>query len=150
MTIPHEVSNRLPLNRLREANGWTQAMLAGRMGTTQANISRLEHRRDMRLSTLREYVSALGGRLAITAHLPSGSVELETPGPNIPPPRRRLEPVVRKVALGDRSATLDTLAWWLGRPGSERLAAVDELRREFYGSPARLQRSARVVERASG
>lgn len=142
--------DRLPLDRLREASGWTQERLAGRMGTTQANISRLEHRPDMRLSTLRGYIAALGGRLAITAHLPSGSVELETPGPDAPPPRRRLEPVVRRYALSDRSASLDTLAWWLGRPGSERLAAVDGLRREFYGSPARLQRSARVVERASG
>jgi transcriptional regulator with XRE-family HTH domain len=150
MPAQDDAPDRLPLDRLREAGGWTQVKLAGRMGTTQANISRLEHRRDMRLSTLREYVAALGGQLEITAHLPGGSVNLETPGPDLPPPRRRLEPVIRRYALSDRRASLDTLAWWLGRPGSERLAAVDELRREFYGSPARLQRSARVVERASG
>jgi transcriptional regulator with XRE-family HTH domain len=149
MSTPHEDPDPLPLNHLRESRGWTQATLAGRMGTTQANISRLEHRQDVRLSTLRAYLAALGGRLEITVHLPGGSVHLETPGP-APPPRRQLEPVVRGYALGDRRASLDTLAWWRSRPGNERLAAVDELRREFYGSPARLQRSARVVERASG
>ena len=150
MTVQVDGPDRLPLDRLREAVGWTQTMLAERMGTTQANISRLEQRRNVRLSTLRRYVAVLGGRLEITAHLPGGSVRLETPGPDIPPPRRRLEPVVRRYALSDRRAALDALAWWLGRPASERLAAVDELRREFYGNPARLQRTAQIVERASG
>ncbi len=37
------------------------------------------------------------------------------------------------------------LAYWLSRPPEERLAAVDELRRQVYGDSHRLQRVARVV-----
>jgi transcriptional regulator with XRE-family HTH domain len=150
MSTPREEPDSLLLNRLRESRGWTQAELAGRLGTSQANVSRLERRRDIRLSSLREYVASLGGRLEITVHLPSGSVQLETPGPDLLPPRRRLEPVIHRYALDDRRAARDTLDWWMSRSGSERLAAVEKLRREFYGGPARLQRSARIIERASG
>jgi len=38
------------------------------------------------------------------------------------------------------------LRYWLARPPSERLAAVDFLRWQVYGDTQRLQRTARVIE----
>ncbi|MEX0826163.1 MAG: hypothetical protein WD184_05375 [Acidimicrobiia bacterium] len=40
------------------------------MGTDQSRISRVENEADMRLSTLRAYVEALGGQIRILAEIP--------------------------------------------------------------------------------
>lgn len=53
------------LSDLRQAMGLTQVELAGRVGMSQSDLSKLERRRDVRLSTLRAYAKALGGRLRI-------------------------------------------------------------------------------------
>jgi hypothetical protein len=45
-------------------------------------------------------------------------------------------------------STAEDLAWWLGRPAAERIAAVEFLRRQVHGSTTRLRRVARVVQRA--
>lgn len=58
------------LQDLRRAQGMTQAAMAEALGIGQDGVSRLEQRRDMRLSTLRGYVEALGGRLSIVAEFP--------------------------------------------------------------------------------
>lgn len=55
------------LRRLRLGRRVTQQELADRLGTTQPEISKLERRRDVRLSTMRAYVAALGGRLELAA-----------------------------------------------------------------------------------
>lgn len=55
--------------------------------------------------------------------------------------------VVTKRALGESDVRED-LEFWLSRSPEERVGAVEKLRRQFYGSTARLQRSARVVKRA--
>lgn len=80
--IRHRTSELLAELRLREvrtAFDVTQEELAARLGVDQANISRLERRRDMRLSTLAGYVQALGGQLEIRAVFPEGSVLIEAP-----------------------------------------------------------------------
>ncbi len=41
--------------------------MAERLEKSQGNISELEHRSDVYLSSLREYVEALGGQLEIAA-----------------------------------------------------------------------------------
>ena len=53
---------------------------------------------------------------------------------------------VQKHRLGDYSEIKQNLQYWLSRPPQERLAAVDALRREYYGDLPRLQRVARVIE----
>lgn len=58
------------LQKLRRAQGMTQAAMAEALGIGQDGVSRLEQRSDMRLSTLRGYVEALGGRLSIVAEFP--------------------------------------------------------------------------------
>jgi DNA-binding XRE family transcriptional regulator len=57
----------MDLRALREAAGLTQEELAQRVAVTQSQLSKLERREDYRLSTLRRYVTALGGQLEIVA-----------------------------------------------------------------------------------
>jgi hypothetical protein len=49
---------------------------AGAVGTSQANVWRIEHEEDIYLSTLRRYVDALGGRLEIAAVFPDETIRL--------------------------------------------------------------------------
>jgi len=58
-----------------------------------------------------------------------------------------IEKVVRKANLSDFSEVKENLAYWLSRTPSERVEAVEELRRQQHGDSARLQRVARVIER---
>jgi transcriptional regulator with XRE-family HTH domain len=58
------------LQQVREAAGLTQEQVAQRMGVTQANLSRLEHRPDVKLSNIRKYVEAVGGRLEVSVVMP--------------------------------------------------------------------------------
>ncbi len=60
------------LQGLRKSLGLTQQAVAGRMKLNQSNISQLESQSDMRLSTLREYVEALGCELEINIRMPKG------------------------------------------------------------------------------
>lgn len=57
----------LRLRRIREAAGLTQDLVSRRMGVTQANLSRLESRADVKISTLCQYVEALGGHVEVLA-----------------------------------------------------------------------------------
>lgn len=70
----------LPLQELRRARALSQEELARRLGARQASVSRLEHRTDMYLSTLRSYVEALGGTLDIVARFPDGDVRVRAFG----------------------------------------------------------------------
>lgn len=51
---------QLQLAELRQARSKTQVEVAQAMDTQQAAVSKLERREDMYLSTLREYIEALG------------------------------------------------------------------------------------------
>jgi predicted XRE-type DNA-binding protein len=68
------------LSDLREQRGLTQADVARALQVTQGNVSQVEHKEDLYLSTLVRYVEALGGRLELRAVFPDGVVELSTPG----------------------------------------------------------------------
>lgn len=71
----------MALAQLRELFGLRQVEVAERLGTNQASVSRLERRDDLFLSTLREYVAALGGYLELTASFPDGHrVRIEPAG----------------------------------------------------------------------
>jgi len=61
------MEDALALAELRQSRSITQVQLADVLGISQGNVSRLEGRRDVYLSTLRSYVEALGGRLEIAA-----------------------------------------------------------------------------------
>ncbi|MGB6977402.1 MAG: XRE family transcriptional regulator, partial [Gammaproteobacteria bacterium] len=66
----------MPLQELRQAIHISQEQLAIRLATKQANISRLERRTDMYISTLRTYIEAMGGQLDIVARFPEGDVHI--------------------------------------------------------------------------
>lgn len=70
------VRDLLALHRLREARGVTQVELAKAWETSQTNVSRVEHERDIYLSTLRGYVEALGGHIKISAIFPDQTILL--------------------------------------------------------------------------
>lgn len=57
----------LTLAELRNSRNITQIQLAAQLGITQGNVSRLEGRSEIYLSTLRSYIEALGGHLEIAA-----------------------------------------------------------------------------------
>lgn len=65
-----EMELALHLVELRERTGTTQTELADRLGVSQSRISRLERAQDLQLSTLQDYVEALGGKLEIKASFP--------------------------------------------------------------------------------
>ncbi|NEI38765.1 helix-turn-helix domain-containing protein [Rhizobium leguminosarum] len=58
------------LQDLRKARDLTQVRMAETLGVKQENISRLEKRSDLLLSTLRGYVGAMGGTLELVARFP--------------------------------------------------------------------------------
>ena len=64
------IAEEMTLRELRLALDMTQEQLADLLETGQHGISRLERRNDMKLSTLENYVSALGGELKIVASFP--------------------------------------------------------------------------------
>jgi len=57
--------------------------------------------------------------------------------------------IIKKIKLGEETSEHDR-TYWLSRPAEERIEAVEILRREYYGSSARLQRNARAVKSAQG
>ena len=61
-----------------------------------------------------------------------------------------IQKVVTKRTLNDASSTKDDLLFWLSKSPEERVSTVEYLRRQFYGSTARLQRSARIIQRTQG
>ena len=70
------LSQSIELAKLRKAKRLKQTELAVLMGVSQAHISRIESGKDIQLSTLQHYIEALGGKVSITAKMPSGDVSL--------------------------------------------------------------------------
>jgi len=62
-----ETLEEVRLYELRHAEAVSQAELAGRLDVTQGAVSKLEHADDVRVSTLRQYLDALGARLELVA-----------------------------------------------------------------------------------
>jgi predicted XRE-type DNA-binding protein len=66
----------MPLHRLREARRLTQKQMAEAMGIDQSRVSKIEHRSDVYVSTLRNFVAAMGGQLELVARFPDGKVRI--------------------------------------------------------------------------
>lgn len=64
------------LSEMRKLSGKTQEELAAALGIKQPTLSRLESQTDIQVSTLQRLIEALGGRLELIAHLPSGDVRI--------------------------------------------------------------------------
>jgi DNA-binding XRE family transcriptional regulator len=61
------IADEMSLRELRRAHKLTQRRIAETLGIGQDQVSRLEQRSDLLLSTLRSYVEAMGGQLKIVA-----------------------------------------------------------------------------------
>jgi transcriptional regulator with XRE-family HTH domain len=91
------IAQYLTLRELRKARKLSQKDLAARFNTKQSEVSKIEKRQDLRLSTIRGYVEAAGGTLEIRVlfpHLPSVIVDFSGSGAKKP----------RKIAV-DRSSS---------------------------------------------
>lgn len=64
------VEQRMTLAELRKGRRISQEKIAAALGIGQMQISRLERRRDPRLSTMQRTVSAMGGQLTLIATFP--------------------------------------------------------------------------------
>ncbi len=64
------VAEEMSLQDLRKARKQTQVRVAKELGINQENVSRIEKRSDLLLSTLSGYVEAMGGKLSLVAEFP--------------------------------------------------------------------------------
>ncbi len=64
------------LHELRQARLMSQEKLAEELHIKQSSVSKIEHRTDIYLSTLRNYIEALGGELDIIARFPEGQIRI--------------------------------------------------------------------------
>jgi transcriptional regulator with XRE-family HTH domain len=67
----------MPLDALRDARQLTQVQMAQLLKISQGAVSKVERRTDMFVSTLRNYVRAIGGDLEIRAVFPEGDVLID-------------------------------------------------------------------------
>jgi len=72
-----DLRDEIRLTELRNALGINQEELGELLNKKQAAISRLERRSDMHVSTLREFIKALGGKLEIIARFPDASYHIK-------------------------------------------------------------------------
>ncbi len=64
------IAEELSLAGIREARRQSQVALANRLGVQQPAVSKIERQTDLYLSTLREYIEAMGGTLELIARVP--------------------------------------------------------------------------------
>ena len=64
------ISEELNLRELRRLRKLTQARLSKKLKIGQEGVSRIEKRTDLYLSTLREFVEGVGGKLSLVVEFP--------------------------------------------------------------------------------
>jgi transcriptional regulator with XRE-family HTH domain len=93
------IAEEMTLRQLRRARKLTQQKLAKSLHIGQEGVSKLEKRSDLLISTLRDYVQAMGGNLSLVAEFPdSGPVVLSSIAEDEPAPK----PSGRRHAMYDR------------------------------------------------
>lgn len=64
------VEEEMTLQEMRKQQNLTQEQVAQLLGIGQENVSRLERRNNLYVSTLRDYVNAVGGKLHLIVEFP--------------------------------------------------------------------------------
>ena len=64
------IAEEMSLRDLRRARKQTQVRVAEKLRINQENVSRLEQRTDLLISTLSGYVAAMGGKLSLVVEFP--------------------------------------------------------------------------------
>lgn len=72
-----ELLAEVGLYELRRSQEVSQAALAEVLHISQGAVSKFERSDDVRLSTLRQYIEALGGRLEVSARFDDRTVKLD-------------------------------------------------------------------------
>ncbi len=72
-----EAAAVMTLHQLREARSLTQVNLAKVLQINQGAVSKMEKRADMYVSTLRNFIQAMGGQLQVKAIFPEGEVQID-------------------------------------------------------------------------
>lgn len=67
-----DIITEMSLAETRKARGLNQADVAKELNIAQPNVSKIESRPDLLLSTLGQYINALGGTLELHAKFPDG------------------------------------------------------------------------------
>lgn len=65
------IAEEMTRRQLRLALKLTQEQMAESLQVDQGNVSRLEQRTDLMLSTLRSYIAAMGGELRLVVEFPN-------------------------------------------------------------------------------
>ena len=99
----------LTLSELRRRLGRSQAETAIVAGTTQSGISRIEHQSDIHVSTLDEYVAALGGRLRLVVDHGDDRIEIGVPSLRQQQPDERRE--FRVIWQDQTTRGLEHVGW---------------------------------------
>jgi hypothetical protein len=80
---------RIGFDKLRQARQQTQIAVAEKLRVGQGSVSRIEKQSDFLLSTLKEYVGALGGQLELRVVFPDGDFVIDSLGTEKPAKKRR-------------------------------------------------------------
>ena len=64
------IAEEMSLRDLRRARKQTQVRVAEKLHINQENVSRLEQRSDLLISTLSSYIEAMGGKLSLVVEFP--------------------------------------------------------------------------------
>ncbi len=67
-----DIVAEMSLSETRKARGLNQSTVANKLNIAQSNISQMESRPDTLLSTLNQYIEALGGKLELYATFSDG------------------------------------------------------------------------------
>jgi DNA-binding Xre family transcriptional regulator len=70
--------SEMPLQSIRLARDLTQKDLAAILEIDQSEVSKIERRTDMYVSTLSRFIEAMGGELEIRAVFPEQTVRIKT------------------------------------------------------------------------
>jgi transcriptional regulator with XRE-family HTH domain len=65
------IAEEMTMRELRKARQVTQVEMAKALGVKQEQVSRIEKRTDLHISTLRRSIEALGGELSLVAKFPN-------------------------------------------------------------------------------
>jgi len=71
-----DLREEMALHEVRQAIGISQEALADKLDVLQPAIAKMERRSDIRISSLRKLIEAMGGSLEIRAHFPQGDVTI--------------------------------------------------------------------------
>lgn len=101
------VKQRMTLGELRKGRKLSQAKMADALGIGQMQISRLEQRKDPRLSTVQRTVAAMGGSLTMIVTFPDQGPVILVPSHGAERNAKRKFTTNRKSSAVGRRASME-------------------------------------------